>query len=131
MFNLHFRDGRTERLDLEGGMPELLESLGRSDFQDSLTAVTVKMAYPSKKGETCAQFSITKPDGFDGRPWFRVENVKPRGRVKGGERVIVFVGDIRLVVMVHGSQPAARISVTRIGKRVSNPHELSGEPKAV
>lgn len=131
MFNLHFRDGRTQRLDLEGGTPELLESLGRSDFQDSLTAVTIKMAYPTKKGETCAQFSITKPEGFEGRTWFRVENVKPHGRVKGGERVVVFAGDIRLVLMVHSSQPAVRVSVARIGKRVSNPHEQVGGPKAV
>lgn len=123
MVNLHFKDGRTERLDLEGGTPELLESLGRSDFQDSLTAVTIKMGYPSKRGEKYAQFSVTRPEGFEGVPWFRVETVTPKGRVKGGERLMLFVGDIRLTMMVHGSQPAARISVAKVGRRVMNPDE--------
>lgn len=123
MISLHLKDGQTIPLDLDDGASEFLTKLSRSDFQEQLTAVTVQLKYATKAGEFVTQFSIVRPKGFEDQPWFQVEKVIEQGRVRGGERLDLFIGEIRVSLMAHGSQPAARISITKLGRRKFNPAE--------
>jgi hypothetical protein len=123
---LHLKDGKTITFDLEEGASEWQAKLARPDLQSQLTAVTIKMSHRSKgSGDSSVQYSVVKPQGFDGATqWFQVELVKPSGRIHGGERLDLFIGDVRVSLMAHKSQPAARISITRMGRRIFNPQEL-------
>lgn len=91
---------------------EWLPKLARREAQLSLTGVTVV----SQHGY---QVNVVKPVGFD-TTTAQIEHVPPNGH-KGGERVIVFAGDVRLTVMSHADNPAVRISIARIGKMRYNP----------
>jgi len=127
MISLHLKDGRTLKLDLENGAQELLQELKRPEFQDQITAVTLTQRHPSKGSDegVGVQYSLTRPEGFDGTCWFHVEAVPMVGRVRGGERVVLFAGDVRVTIMAHRSQPAARVSIARVGRRKFNPEETT------
>src|SRR4029079_9312790 len=113
MISLHLRDGQTIPIDLADGVNPQLERLGHPDFQAQLTAVTVHLKYPHRSGETGVQISLVRPKGFDDEPFFQVERVKEQGRIRVGERIDLWLGDLRVSLMMHGSQPAARLSVTK------------------
>jgi hypothetical protein len=124
MISLHLNDGQTISFEIEEGA-EWLAQLDRPDFQEKLTAVTVKMTHSSRGGETGVQYSVTRPRGFDGATlWFKVQRVEAKGRIHGGERLDLFVGDVRVSLTAHQSQPAARISITRIGRLKFSPSDL-------
>lgn len=124
MFNFHLKNGKTVRLDLENGAPELLTELSRPEFQDQITAVSVVQRHGARGGgDVGVQYSLPRPEGFEGRAWFTVELVAAEGKVRGGERIVLFVGDVRVTLMAHRGQPAARITIARVGKRKFNPDE--------
>jgi len=113
-------------VDLNDGASEWLKQLARPVFQAQLTAVTIHAGYPTRTGEEIGvQFSIARPKGFRGQTWFRCQKVPEKGRVRGGERVDIFVGDVRLSLMAHASNPAARISLSRVGRMTFVPDEES------
>lgn len=132
MVKIHTADGHTHPLDLAN--PEQaqtwLQRLSRTDFQSTIHGVSlVERHLVRAECEACGattqrsvgvQYSVTRPEELDS-PFFHMEHVPSLGRIKGGERVTVFAGDIRLVVMAHQSQPAARISITRVGRQKFNP----------
>lgn len=133
MLKIHTSDGQTHRLDLtdEAQAREWLPLLARQDFQATLKGITLVERHPCRgKCPQCGttmsgrdmgvQYSVSRPDDFRS-VFFQVEAVEPNGRVKGGERVTVFADDVRLVLMAHASQPATRVTVTRMGKRRFNP----------
>lgn len=127
MISLHLKDGQTIPIDLDDGASEYLTKLSRSDFQEQLTAVTIQLKFATKNGEVATQFSVVRPKGFEEQSWFQVEKVAEQGRVRGGERLDLFIGEIRVSLMAHGSQPAARISITKLGRRKFNPAESGSE----
>jgi len=122
MVKLHLTDGQTLSFDLDDQDRSLEEWLNAPDAQARITAVTLIEKYDGKG----VQFSLARPEGFRGQPWFEVERIEPNGRAKGGERLVLFVGDIRLAIVAHKSQPAARISVTQIGRRIGRRFANSG-----
>lgn len=131
MLKIHTSDGKTHRVDLSDEVQarKILAALGRDDFQRTVKAVSLVEHHTVRCTCACGarpsrdfgvQYSVARPDGFD-KAAFSVEAVEPGGRVKGGERVVVHSGDVRLTLMAHSSQPAARIQVTKTGKQQFNP----------
>ena len=134
MLKIHTSDGQTHRVDLSD--PEQarawLTRLAREDFQASIKGVSLVERHPvrgqcSACGEDSVrnmgvQYSVSRPDDFK-RIFFQVEAVEPQGRIKGGERVVAFIDDVRLTLMAHLSQPAARIQVSKVGKQRFNPYK--------
>ncbi len=124
MFNFHLKNGETVRLDLETYSEELVRKLSRSEFQDQITAVTVVQRHSSKGGgDMGVQYSLARPEGFEGRQWFHVESIPANGKVRGGEKITVFAGDIRVTMMAHRAQPALRVTISKVGSRKYNPEE--------
>jgi hypothetical protein len=125
VISLHLEDGQTISFDLlNDGAREWLEKLARPEFQAKLTAVTINMKHPSKGGEGGVQYSVAKPKGFDDAQWFHVERVEPSGKIRGGEKIDLFIGGLKITLMCHASQPAARISIAKIGRRKFNPSKI-------
>lgn len=146
MFKLHTKDGLTKRLDLsdEQNEKDLSDLISDSDFQKKITGVSIvqncsghfKCPVCKKTTElTCSvcgqpsqtiscntgiQYSLSKPVGFE-NAFYNIERIEANGKVKGGERVTVFVGDLRITLMVHASQLAAKISLAKVGKQRYNP----------
>lgn len=114
MFKLHTSDGRTVAVDMSDSEQarEWLPKLARDEAH--LTGVTMM-------AEHGYQVNVVRPHGFD-HDETRIEHVPSEGRNRGGERVIVFAGDVRLTVMSHAEHPAIRISLARIGKMRFNPN---------
>lgn len=133
MIRIHTSDGRTVAVDLrdEEQARALLADLARDGFQASITAVTVAGSHCaharcSECGARVAvrmsnQISVTAPRGEDRQHHFHVETVEPNGKIKGGERLVLFAGDVRLTAMAHVTQPSVRVSLTRLGRRVADP----------
>ena len=146
MLKLHTKDGLTRRLDLSDEQDEksLSDLISDPDFQKKITGVSVvqncsgRFKCPVCKKNTelvCSvcgqtsqtvscntgiQYSLSKPIGFD-NAFFNIEKVEANGKIKGGEKVTVFVGDLRITMMIHASQLAAKISLAKVGKRRYNP----------
>jgi len=133
MIRVHTSDGRTVTVDLrdETQARELFRSLANEGFQRTITAVTVAGSHhlvtrcsecgAKVSAKMANQFSVTAPKGEDRMHHFHVEDVEPNGKVKGGERLVLFAGDVRLTAMSHVTQPSVRVSLTRLGRRVADP----------
>lgn len=134
MLKIHTSDGQTIQVDLtdEVQAREWLPRLARADFQSTIKGVSlVERHHVRGKCTACGamsgrdmgvQYSVSRPDDFRSI-FFHVEAVESNGRVKGGERVTVFVDDVRLVMMAHASQPAARVTIAHTGKMKFNPQQ--------
>lgn len=134
MLKIHTSDGQTIQVDLadESQAREWLPRLGRADFQATIKGVSlVERHHVRGKCAECGapsgrdmgvQYSVSRPDDFRS-VFFQVEAVDAIGKVKGGERVIVFADDVRLSLMAHASQPATRVTITHMGKRRFNPQK--------
>src|SRR5262245_49335516 len=125
MISLQLKNGQTISIDLDGAS-EQLDQLSRSDFQAQLTAVTIHLSYQVRKQESTAQFTLVRPKGFEEEVWFSVERVAERGKVRGGERLELTIGDIKIGLMAHAQQPAARITVVKNGRHEPEESERQG-----
>jgi len=132
VLKLHTSDGQTVRIDLddEDQARYWLARLGHSDVQRTITGISLVEHHDARArcascGSKCScplgvQYSVTRPQDFS-RVYFHVERVAPRGKVRGGERVVLFVDDVRLTVMAHASQPSARVVLSKVGRQRFNP----------
>ena len=110
----------TSRIDLsdEANAKEWLRKLKDPEFQATISGFTVT--------ENGVQYSLPKPYGFD-RVSYLPELIEPdpTKKIKGGERVTCFAGDVRATIMVHRESRAARISLRRLGKQRFDPTRIS------
>lgn len=137
MFKIHTADGQTVRVDLSDSEQarEWLPKLARDDFQATVTGVSLVERHEAKtrcsscggKGRAVVgvQYSVTRPHDF-GRIYFQLEDVPPEGRIRGGERAVLFVDNVRLTMMAHRSQPSVRVGLTKTGKQIYNPNQHGG-----
>lgn len=132
MLRVHTADGRTTTVDLsdERQAADWVRRLARADVARSVTGLTlVETHATSGKCPACAerhqlplglQFSISRPEDFRAVS-FDAERVEASGRVRGGDRLLVYADDIRLSVMAHAETPAVRVIVSKVGKRRFDP----------
>ena len=118
MLRAHLADGRTLRFDLSspGDAAEWLRLVNDHQFQGQLRGLTVQ--------HNGVQYSLPRPQGFQ-RVWMFAELLDPEpGKgFKGGERVVAQVDKVRVTVMAHSSQRAARVSLSNPGTQCYNPME--------
>lgn len=118
MLRAHLADGRTLRFDLASpsAAAKWLELVKDHRFQQQLRGLTVQ--------HNGVQYSLPRPQGFR-RVWLQAELLQPDPEhgVKGGERMIAQVDKVRVVVMAHSSQRAARVSLSNPGTQCYNPLE--------
>jgi hypothetical protein len=151
VLKIHTTDGKTHRIDMADATQakEWLARLRDRSFQSSITGISVVQdAHARIRCPTCersgrmvchgcgapvpgdaktatgVQYSLSRPDGYDGPMSFVVEEVPndPEARVRGGERVTCFAGDSRMVMMVHRGQPSVRVTLVRTGRQRYNPN---------
>jgi len=141
MLRVHTADGRTTTVDLsdERQAADWVRRLARADVARSVTGLTlVETHAASGRCPACAerqqlplglQFSISRPEDFRAVS-FDAERVEASGRVRGGDRLLVYADDIRLSVMAHAETPAVRVVVSKVGRRRFDPkarHDPDGE----
>ena len=152
MLRINTKNGETFKLDLgdERQAAELIKMLADSEFQRSISAITVMKRYtrrhrcPNQGCKRLAklvcpkcgeihddgefsymgnQFAIVKPDSFD-KVCFEAENSMINdGEDIGGEKLVLYAGDVQLTIMAYTQQPTARVTLRKIGKRRFNPGE--------
>jgi hypothetical protein len=149
LFKIHTKDGITSRVDLSNAERAIhwIQRLKEDSFQNNITGVSVlrkcegQFRCPScnKKIQqsscrlcgrshhetvcgTNVQYSLSKPIGFQ-NVFYYVEHIEPdvKSRSHGGERITCFADGVKIVVMVHANQSAARITLTKTGKQIYNP----------
>jgi hypothetical protein len=132
VLRIHTMDGQTSTLDLrdESQAKSLLQSLGRYEFQSTVSGLTLAemhqvrgacRACGMKRHATIGcQFSLTRPQAFR-EVNFEAEAVEADGRISGGERLVAYCDDVRLSIMAHAAQPAVRIVLSKIGRRKFDP----------
>lgn len=150
MLKIHTSDGKTHRVDLADGeqAKEWLSRLGRRDFQQSITGISVvqdclgRLRCPNCKRaghlhcgacnrsvpsdshtKTGVQYSLSRPDGY-GDVFYSIEHIEAAedSKVRGGERITCFAGDSRATMMIHKGQPSVRVTLLRTGKQRYNPY---------
>jgi hypothetical protein len=131
VLKLHTADGQTHPIDLNDADQARvwLAKLQREDFQSTIHGVSLVERHCVRgKCQACGepsgrdigvQYSVSRPDGVR-RVFVHVEAVEAQGRVKGGERVTLIADDVRLTLMAHASQPAARVTISKVGKQIFN-----------
>lgn len=139
MLRVHTADGRTTTVDLsdERQAADWIRRLARADVARSVTGLTLVETHgASGRCPACAerhqlplglQFSISRPEDFRNVS-FDAEHVAPSGRVRGGDRLLVYADDIRLSVMAHAETPAVRVVVSKPGKRRFDPKTRTHDP---
>ena len=74
------------------------------------------------------QFSISRPQDFRAVS-FDAEHVEPSGRVRGGDKLVLYADDVRVSIMAHADQPAVRVVLAKVGRRRYNPNQrLNDDP---
>lgn len=138
MLKIHTSDGRTQSVDLADAAQarEWLGRLAREGAQGAITGVTLTEKHAASGmcpacGVRCShplgvQFSISRPQDFR-LVSLAAERVEQSGRVKGGERVLLYADDVRLTVMSHAEQPAVRVVLAKVGKRRFDPNARDSE----
>jgi hypothetical protein len=134
MLRVHTADGRTATVDLsdERQAADWVRRLARADVARSVTGLTLVETHATSGrcpacGVRCQQplglqFSIARPEDFRAVS-FDAEHVEAAGRVRGGDRLLIYADDIRLSVMAHAETPAVRVVVSKVGKRRFNPNQ--------
>jgi hypothetical protein len=132
VLRIHTKDGRTRSLDLSDAEQarEWLRLSGDARFQASVSGVTIASGHRSvaecAECGACSderltiQYSVARPQDFR-RVEVLVEDVPRAEGVNGGERVIVFADDVRLTLMAHAANPAARVVLSKVGHRRFDP----------
>jgi len=149
VLKVHTRDGITARIDLtdEAQAKEWLQRLKDPDFQQSITGVTIAQRHTKKhrcpkchksahiacakcgridQSSNCTtgiQYSLTKPEGFE-RTFFHLEVVgsDPDAKIRGGEKIVCFAGEVAVTIMVHQAQPSMRATLSKPGRQRYNPY---------
>lgn len=150
MIKIHTSDGKTHKIDLldESQAKDCLLKMRSRTFQSTITGISVignagsriKCPCCQKPGSlvcrSCdkevpidartsvgVQYSITKPDGFNGPAFFAVEHIPndTESGIRGGEKVTCFSGDTRTQMMIHAGQPSARFVLSKVGHQRFNP----------
>lgn len=136
MLKIHTTSGDTIRIDLadEEQAREWLAKLERDSFQAEISGVSVVEHHEVRArcsecgakptGQIGVQYSVSRPQGLNS-VHYEVERIEGDGKVKGGERVTLYAGDVRLVLMAHQSQPSARIILNKLGRRRFAPRRLT------
>ena len=140
MLRIHTADGRTATVDLsdERQARDWLGRLARADVARSVTGLTlIETHAASGKCPACAarcqlplgmQFSISRPQDFRAVS-FDAEHVEPSGRVRGGDKLVLYADDVRVSIMAHADQPAVRVVLAKVGRRRYNPNQrLNDDP---
>lgn len=116
MLQVHLSDGRTLRFDLQDEQQAAawLEQSRSGAFQASVRGLTIQ--------HNGVQYSLPRPTGFK-RLWLFAESLDPDTdqRFKGGERIVIQADDMRVVLMAHDAQRAARVSLSKPGTQCYNP----------
>jgi hypothetical protein len=112
MILVHLADGRTERYDLRDDRyaAAWMERIQESSFQDSIRAISVQ--------QNGVMYAVARPVEFD-RIHFFAESLPPNEsqKFKGGERVYCHADEVRVSVMVHPGQRAARLCLSKPGRQ--------------
>lgn len=111
MLKVHLRTGETVEVDLdnEDQAKAWVRRFSDPSFQSQITGLTIV-----NRG---VQYSLPRPVGFRDSAL----SAEPVTVGKGGQRVFCFVEDTRVELTVHNGQRAARIQLTKPGKRTFNP----------
>lgn len=111
MLKVHLKTGETVEVDLESESQAKVWTARFNDpeFQKQITGLTVV-----NRG---VQYSLPRPFGFRESAL----SAEPVTLGKGGQRVFCFADDTRLALTVHNGQRAARIQLTKPGRRKFNP----------
>ena len=132
MIRFHLSDGQTVAVDLSDASEAeaWLRRLQTTKGQAEVSGVTVVESHPVRalcpgcgskhQAPFSGQLSTTRPVGFR-NVQLVAEDVEPEGRAKGGQRVTYYCDDVRLVVMAHAEQPAARVTLAKVGVRRFDP----------
>jgi len=132
LIKIHTSDGDTIRIDLgdESQAREWLARLKSHSFQSSIRGISIVESHGVRSkcrscgakitGDLGVQYSVSRPEAFRSVE-YDIEHVPETGKLKGGERVVVYADDVRISTMVHRSQPAAKVTATKVGKRKFNP----------
>lgn len=107
MLKVHLQDGKTLEVDTEDAEQAegWMKRFNDPSFQSRITGITVV-----NRG---VQYSLPRPHGFR-QSMLSAESFETG---KGGQRVFCFADDIRICVSVHNGQRAARIQLTKPGRR--------------
>lgn len=111
MLKVHTSNGLTAEVNLEDERQfrKWMDRFHDPGFQATITGLTIV-----QKG---VQYSLPRPDGFDAT----VLTAEPVGAGKGGERIVCAMDDVRVKLMVHNGQRAARVAIARKWHRVFDP----------
>ncbi len=119
MLRIHTKDGRTTHVDLkdENQARALLTRLKSAEYQDSIAGVSLVQ----RLNGTSVQYSLPRPEEF-GTVFYHAEGAMPNPgtKFKGGEKIVCFVDDVRLTMLVHSEQHSVRISVKKMGRHKYN-----------
>jgi hypothetical protein len=111
MLKVHMSDGLTAdvNLDDEAQFKEWANKFADPIFQASVTGLTI-----TQKG---VQYSLPKPQGFQEATL----TAEPVSIGKGGERIVCLSDNMKIQLMVHSGQRAARVAIKHRWKQVFNP----------
>jgi predicted RNA-binding Zn-ribbon protein involved in translation (DUF1610 family) len=149
LFKIHTNDGLTSRIDLsdEAQAAEWVERSKDPSFQEKITGISIiqkclghfkcpkcgksnrlvcsHCGQPAQETAcgTGIQYSLSKPSDFD-KTYYLVERIEPdaQRKIRGGERITCFVGNVKLAMMVHSAQSSARVTLFNTGKQRYNPY---------
>lgn len=112
MLKVNLTDGRTLRYDLSNPKDATAwAELARNHaFQNQITGLTVACNGVS--------YSLPRPRDFKDTMFLFAEYVPENleQRIKGGERLLCYAGDVQVALLAHAAQRAVRVDVTRVGK---------------
>jgi hypothetical protein len=132
VLKIHTADGKTTAVDLadETQARDFFARLGRAEFQRAISGVTLVEEHSARAacpycGARCAallgiQYSVSRPQDFR-HVETSAELIDAEGRVKGGERLIVYADDVKMTIMAHANQPSVRVVLAKVGRRKFNP----------
>lgn len=146
MLKIHTEDGQTCHIDLsdERQARDFFARFASTSAQQTITGATLVQRTAGRfKCEKCranghfecdkcgrsgagyegqVQYSLARPEGFH-QVQLHADAIlaDEETGVKGGERIVCQLDDVRLVMMVHRSQPSIRVSLAKTGKMRFNP----------
>lgn len=120
MLRIHTKDGRTTHVDLkdEEQARRLLLKFKSQQFQQTISGISLVQRHNG----TSVQYTLPRPEDF-GTVFYHAEDAppNPNTKFKGGEKIVCFVDDVRLTLLVHNEQHSIRIAVKKMGKHTFNP----------